>query len=198
MVINEKLLYSAGAEIKHYNSGEIIFQEGAIPMYYFQVIKGRLKLNNYTKDGKEFIQNIVYEGQSFGDSMLFMDKVYPMEAVALEPCTIFRLCKNNFFSMLNTYPQLYDTLCKALADRLYYQHIMLQANSAQSPAQRIIDLMDYLKSGSEYKDPFSFKVPLTRQQLANLTGVCVETAIRTIKNMEKNKIVKIKNRKIFF
>lgn len=34
--------------------------------------------------------------------------------------------------------------------------------------------------------------------MASLTGLCVETAIRTIKGMEKDKIVKIKDRKILY
>ncbi|WP_374442914.1 helix-turn-helix domain-containing protein [Epilithonimonas sp.] len=55
-----------------------------------------------------------------------------------------------------------------------------------------------MKSLQKNTERFSFKVPLTRQQMASLTGLCVETIIRTIKNMEKEKIIKICNRKIFY
>jgi CRP-like cAMP-binding protein len=58
--------------------------------------------------------------------------------------------------------------------------------------------MDYLKSFQKEQAPYSFLVPLTRQQMAGLTGLCVETAIRTIKVMERNKILKIKDRKILY
>ncbi|MGL6126561.1 helix-turn-helix domain-containing protein [Chryseobacterium artocarpi] len=40
--------------------------------------------------------------------------------------------------------------------------------------------------------------PLTRQQLASLTGLCVETVIRTIKQMKKDQIVKIEKKKIYY
>ncbi|WP_312508455.1 Crp/Fnr family transcriptional regulator [Chryseobacterium culicis] len=100
--------------------------------------------------------------------------------------------------MLQLYPQLYASVCKSLSDRLYYQYIMLQANSSQNPAERIMGVLEYLKSSQSNQDPFSFKIPLTRQQLANLTGICVETAIRTIKIMEKKHLVIIRDRKIFF
>ncbi|MET3037672.1 Crp/Fnr family transcriptional regulator [Chryseobacterium sp. NRRL B-14859] len=198
MVISEKLLHAAGAEVKEYNSGELIFTEGSIPLYYYQIVKGKVKLSNLYKDGKEFIQSMITEGQAFGDSLLFNNKPYPMDAVALEPCLIMRLCKNNFLSMLQGYPQLYASLCKSLSDGLYYQYVMLQAISSQNPAERIMGLLEYLKSCEANQTPFSFKIPLTRQQLANLTGICVETAIRTIKIMEKKHLVKIRNRKIFF
>ncbi|WP_288436751.1 Crp/Fnr family transcriptional regulator [uncultured Chryseobacterium sp.] len=198
MVISEKFLDAAGAEIKEYYHGELIFSEGSAPLYYYQVVRGKVKLSNLHKDGKEFLQNIMSEGQAFGDALLFNNKPYPMDAAAIEHCVIMRLCKNNFLSMLQLYPQLYTSVCKSLSDRLYYQYIMLQANSSQNPAERIMGVLEYLKSSQSNQDPFSFKIPLTRQQLANLTGICVETAIRTIKIMEKKHLVIIRDRKIFF
>jgi CRP-like cAMP-binding protein len=42
------------------------------------------------------------------------------------------------------------------------------------------------------------QIPLTRQQLASFTGLSVETVIRSIKNMEKNGVLKIQNRKIWY
>lgn len=198
MVINENYLISAGAEIRTYSAGAFIFHEGSTPMFYYQIVEGQVKLNNFTEDGKEFIQDIMSAGQSFGEALLFLNRKYPMEATALTSCKVLRLCKENFFSLLDTYPKLYAALCLSMSDRQYYQYVMLQRNSSQNPSDRLIGVMSYLKSGQEKQDPFSFRIPLTRQQLANLTGICVETAIRTIKNMEKNKIVRIKNRKIFF
>ncbi|WP_276878169.1 Crp/Fnr family transcriptional regulator [Chryseobacterium joostei] len=198
MVINEKFLLSAGAEVKEYNSGDIIFHDGATPHYYYQIIKGNVKLSNYNKEGKELIQKIISEGESVGESLLFTEKPYPMDAIALEPCSVLRLCRNNFFSMLNIYPQLYFDLCKGLSDCLYYQYVMLEANSSQNPSERIMGVLGYLKDSKKDQSQFSFKIPFTRQQLAGFTGLCVETAIRVIKDMEKKKIVRIKNRKIYF
>ena len=87
---------------------------------------------------------------------------------------------------------------KTLSQKLYFKLIMAQNLSSQNPTAKLKVLMDYLKSFQENQSPYSFMIPLTRQQMANLTGLCVETAIRTIKVMEKNKIVKIKDRKILY
>ncbi len=85
-----------------------------------------------------------------------------------------------------------------LSQRLYYKFIMMLNISSQNPTIRLKGLMDYLKSFQDDVRPYSFMVPLTRQQMASLTGLCVETAIRTIKHMEKDKILKIENRKILY
>lgn len=65
--------------------------------------------------------------------------------------------------------------------------IMSQHIFSNDPTTRLKTLMNYFKNiycienglNSEYI------VPLTRQQMANLTGLRVETVIRTIKLMEK-------------
>jgi CRP-like cAMP-binding protein len=63
---------------------------------------------------------------------------------------------------------------------------------------KLKQLIDYLKSYYEDEAPYSFQIPLTRQQLASFTGLRVETVIRAIKSMEKDKILKIEKRKIMY
>lgn len=198
MVIKEDILYSVGASIKNYEPSEFIFTEGEMPNYYYQIVTGEVKLNNYNEDGKEFIQNILSDGQSCGESLLFIHRPYPMNAEALTKCSILRLAKSKFLQLLNQCPKLFIEISSFMSQRLYYKFIMMQNISSQSPAIRLRGLLDYLKSFQEDIRPYSFMVPLTRQQMASLTGLCVETAIRTIKGMERDKIVKIQDRKILY
>ncbi|PKF76210.1 Crp/Fnr family transcriptional regulator [Chryseobacterium sp. PMSZPI] len=198
MVINENILRSAGAETRDYKPTENLFCEGDSPHYYYQIITGEVKLNNYNEDGKEFIQNLLFEGQSCGESVLFIDKPYPMNAEAITECSVLRLHKSNFLKLLKESPELYMKVSSFLSERLYYKFVMMLNISSQHPFTRLKGLMDYLKSFQEDVDPYSFTVPLTRQQMASLTGICVETVIRTIKHMERDKIVRIENRKILY
>ncbi|WP_265130726.1 Crp/Fnr family transcriptional regulator [Chryseobacterium oranimense] len=198
MVIDENILYSAGAEIRYYKPSEYLFNEGETPMYYYQITQGEVKLNNYNDEGKEFIQNILSEGHSCGEAILFINKPYPVNAQALTKCVILRLHKSAFFNLLNSSAELCMEISGFLSQRLYYKFVMMQNISSQSPMVRLKGLMDYLKSFHEDERPYSFMVPFTRQQMASLTGLRVETAIRTIKDMEKNKIVQIRDRKILY
>ncbi|MCY0976906.1 Crp/Fnr family transcriptional regulator [Chryseobacterium wangxinyae] len=142
MIIEEKFLYSAGAELIQYRSGDMIFQEGEILVYYHQLIQGKLKLCCHSKGGTLY-QSSVSEGQSFGDALLFFDKPYPVTAFAVEACDVIRLCKYNFFSMLEVYPQLYNGLCKELARHCYKQYERAEMDSENS-AQRFMKLFDCL------------------------------------------------------
>ncbi|UOU97525.1 Crp/Fnr family transcriptional regulator [Chryseobacterium daecheongense] len=197
-MITEDLLFSLGGEIRRYEANETIFREGEFPLYYFQIIQGKVKLNNYNEDGKEFIQNLFSDGQSFGESLLFIDRPYPMNAVAIEDSSIIKLPKSHFLKLIQENPEVCSNIYQCLAERMYYKYIMLYNLSFQNPEAKLKLFMDYLKSYHEDKSPYSFQVPLTRQQMASLTGLRVETVIRVIKNMEKNKALKIQNRKIYY
>lgn len=196
MIISEDLLLAYGAIYEMYNVNETVFHEGNLPKYYFQIDSGIVELNNYHEDGKEFTQNILSDGQSLGESFLFDDKVYPTNATAKTPCRIFKLPKNDFFSLLKQNPEVSAKMFKCLADRLYDKYIMLFNISSADPSYKIKTVMESLKG--ESGDKYSFQVPLTRQQLANLTGLRVETVIRTIKKMHDNHQLRIENRKIFY
>jgi len=198
MVIREEILHSVGAITRHYQPSEIIFNEGDIPKYYYQIASGEAKLNNYTDDGKEIIQTLLEEGQSIGESLLFLDKVYPISAVAITKCSVLRLPKSIFLDLIKLYPEISFNMNKTISQKLYFKLIMSQNLSSQNPMAKLKVLMDYLKSFQKEQSPYSFRIPLTRQQMASLTGLCVETAIRTIKMIERDKIVKIIDRKILY
>jgi len=197
-MINEDLLFSNGAEYKYFKVNEIIFAEGDTPSYYFQIVDGKVKINNFNDQGKEFIQSIISKSESLVPTALFTTKSYPLNAVAIEDCKLIRLPKHNFLRLLKHHPELYETTLNFISEDMYYKYIMMQSMSFQNPENKLKTLMNYLKSQHQDQSQYSFQIPYTRQQLAFLTGLSVETVIRVTKNMEKNAILKIQNRKIFF
>lgn len=199
MIINGSILESAGSVIENYQAGQIIFTEDDMPKYYYQIIEGKIKLNNYNNEGREILHNILEAGESVGESLLFLDDCsYPVNAIAMTCCQVFKLCKLAFFEMLNSNPGISMEMNKKLSQTLYFRQIMGQILCTHNPVYKIKTLLDYLKSGQPEKSSFTFKIPLTRQQIADLTGLCVETTIRPVKEMEKQNILRICDRKIFY
>ncbi|WP_445432898.1 helix-turn-helix domain-containing protein [Chryseobacterium indoltheticum] len=89
---------------------------------------------------------------------------------------------------------MYTTLSEKTSEKL----VLMQKISSQNAEERLVELMNQMKDSKENKDKYSFEIPHTRQQLASLTGLSLETTIRVIKRMEKNEILMIKNGKIFY
>lgn len=197
-MISEKLLLDFGGESLEFAKGDRIFSEGQQAVCYYQIESGEVKMNNFNEDGKEFIQGIFFPGQSFGEPPLFADVKYPANAEALSDAKVFRLSKSNFLKLLKAHPEQHLEITKGLAARLYYKAIMAAELSSQDPEHRILRILDYLKKYvHKLIEPFSFEVDITRQQIADLTGLRVETVIRATKSLEKKGELKIKNRKLF-
>jgi CRP-like cAMP-binding protein len=84
---------------------------------------------------------------------------------------------------------------RALAKRLYYKATILKEISVHPPEHRILALIDFLKRKEQVED--LFPVDLTRQQIADLTGLRVETVIRAIKQLEQDGEIKLIKHKVF-
>jgi len=197
-MIQQVVLYEHGAELLTFEKGEQIFKEGQQALCYFQIVSGEVKMNNFNDDGKEFIQGIFLSGQSFGEPPLFADVKYPANAEALTDVEILRIDKQSFIKLLERHPDQHLKVTTALASRLYYKAIMASELSSQEPEHRILRILDYLKTHvHKLEQPYTFEVDLTRQQIADLTGLRVETVIRATKSLEKKGELKIRKRKIY-
>lgn len=198
MLISEQLLSNYGATVEHYKPGDVIFSEHEKPKNYYQVISGGIKLNHYNEAGKELIFAILNDGLSVCEMLLFIEHPFPVNAVVFDQATVLRLPKTKFLQMLEDHPKISRDINEFLAERLYQKYIMMENNSSLHANIRIKGVLDYHKSFSPDQDQFSFSVPLTRQQIAAMTGLRTETVIRNIKKFEKEGIVKITNGKIYY
>jgi len=197
-MIESSLLESYGAILKQYAKDEIIFFKNDNPRFYFQVVSGEVKMNSYNESGKEFIQGIFSANRSFGEPPLFGDFNYPANAVAIDETTLYVLRKELFHTLLRENPEVHLEFTKVLANRLYYKATMASGNSNNNAEERIVQLIDYLKFQVYKIAPEDvYEVELTRQQIADLTGLRVETVIRVLKKMERQKEIQIKNRKVY-
>ncbi len=197
-MIAAELLDKYGAVKKPFIKNDIIFEEGNLPAYYYQIISGEVKMSNYNDDGREFIQGIFYKEQSFGEPPLFLNQNYPANAIAVEDSEILLLPKNNFMKLLDENAAVSLKIIENLAQRLYYKSVMAAEMSTQEPEHRVLKLIDH---GIAYfnfkKDENGYLITFTRQQIGDLTGLCVETVIKTIKALEKKGVLKIINRKVY-
>ncbi|WBX97845.1 Crp/Fnr family transcriptional regulator [Chryseobacterium gambrini] len=198
MLIDSELLLQYGAETTTVNAAETIFSEGEKPRFYYQIMNGRIKLNHYDEDGKELIQSVLSAGQSVCELLLFIEEKYPVNAETLSTCEIIKITKDKFFELLAKHPDVSLDINKFLSERLYQKFVMMQNNISLQPEVRIVGMLNYFKSYTKNTEKYSFEVYLTRKQMASITGLRIETVIRTIKKMEKEGIVKLINSKIFY
>lgn len=194
-MIPTTLLEKYNPSLKSYTKDALVFNEGESARFYYQLKTGTLKMCNMTEDGKEFIQGFFKDGESFGEPPLFNNKLYPASAQCLSECEIYTLPKESFLKLLKQHADIHLKFTRLICDRMLYKAKIIQEISIHPPEHRILTLLKHLKSIAKPKD--LYEVPLTRQQISDLTGLRVETVIRSIKRLEKDHQVSLKNRKVF-
>lgn len=197
MIICEELLFKYGGVYEIYDNNHIIFEEGQSAKYYFQIHKGIVEVNNFDESGKEFTQHILVKRKGIGESFIIGNVPYTVNAVTKSVCTVIKLPKYQFTKMLHENPEVSLAICKNIAERLSDNYYMMFVLISQDPESKVETMLQYLKSGSDKDEKYSYEIPITRQQIANLTGLRVETVIRTVKKLEKSNKIRIRNRKIF-
>lgn len=198
MVIPEDLLFQHGAVVKTYSENEIIFSEGSFAKNYFQIQEGTVKISNTFDDGKELVHGFPFNGHCFGESYLFTDTPFGMNATALTACTIISLTKTHFINLVKNKPGIMLDVNRYTAERLHFRYLVSSFLAISDPMIKIQRLLDHLKNYFDYTEPYSFQVPYTRYQLASLTGLRVETFIRVIKKMQALELLKIESSKIYY
>jgi CRP-like cAMP-binding protein len=196
MQIDLDLLFSWGAIAKEYKKNEVIFDEEEMANFYYQIIEGSIRMFNSNDEGKEFTQGYFSNGQSFGEPPLLINECYPATAVAFQDSKIVKLSKDKFLKILDEYPSIQKNFLNLMAHRIHSKAKTSKDIINQKPEFRITAFLNAHKKGSDCK--IKEMVPFTRQEIANFTGLRVETVIRAFSKMKADKKIDIINHKIYF
>lgn len=148
------------------------------------------------RESCDFIQGFFVGGDSFGEPALLGNFPYPADARAVSDSKIWSLKKEDFILLLKENPDIHFKLTEILCRRLHYKSKLLMDITTQSPEQLILNIIDYFKEKSGRKNQI-YEVPFTRQLLADLTGLRVETVIKKVKQLVERGELKQDQRRIY-
>ena len=194
-----EVLEKYNARLVRLRKDQLLFDEGQTAQDYYQVKEGSVKMLIVSPDGQEFIQGIFGAGESFGEPALIGKFPYPGSAKAIVDSKVWKLSGQYFLEMLRDNFDLHLQLTQVLCQRLRYKSMVLSEISSHDPDHRIYALLNYYKTKNGQPGENSrIRIPYTRQQIADMSGLRVETVIRTVKKMEKEGKLVLEGHKIVF
>ena len=198
MIIDINTLLAWGAVYKKLGRNEVIFSEGSECSYYNQLVSGIVKWVNIDEEGKEYIQTMIEPGECFGEIPLFDDGVYAASAVAEEEVVLIRLRKTTFLQLIKENNEIHFAFTKLLAKRVRFKFLLLKSIAYHAPEVRISALLNYLKKENKNFCANCNQLKLTRQQIADMTGLRVETVIRSMRSMHDKGDLVIERGKVYY
>lgn len=181
-----------------YQRDDYIFFEGDAPEWFYVVKEGKVKLVKHSDTGKDVILQVFAPGDMFGEVSLFDRKPYAASAQAMEPSTILKLSRKDFFLLFGRHPFVATEMIMELGRRLREAHATIKSLAVERVEQRIAHILLKLadKLGIPDNGGIRINLSLTRQDLADMAGTTVETTIRIMSRFTKSKIIKPVNGKI--
>jgi CRP/FNR family transcriptional regulator len=171
-----------------YAKGEFIFREGD-PADYFHILKeGAVKCVKSNPDGKEVTLKLLMPGDLFCcEAAVFDGGGHPGCAKPLGDATVLRVSKKAYYAMLREHPEAALDVIKYLGNRLNEAQEKAKVLALDQAEQRMAALLVTLaqRTGVKDTDGIRLMVPLTRQDLADMAGITVETAIRIMSRFKK-------------
>ena len=191
-----KTLEKYHAKLVSLRKDQVLFHEGDKAPDYFQVEKGSVKMFIASRRVRNSFKVFSQAGESFGEPALIGNFPYPGSVVAIEETKVWKLPGDYFFQMLKENFDLHLKMDQVLCQRLRYKSMVLSEISSYEPEHRILSCLNIIKQ-KMHRRQWQL-IPYTRQQLADMSGLRVETVIRTVKKMEKDKKLTLDGHKIKF
>jgi CRP-like cAMP-binding protein len=183
---------AAVSRLKKYEKGDQIFREGDASDFFSVVVSGRVKIVKVTQAGKDVILEIFGGGDPFGAVAAYEGRPFPASAIALEETVCLLTPRGEFFSLLEGHPSLVRGLLLGLTQRLVELTNRLTEMTGGRVEARFARL--FLKLAGNIGRPSDegtiIPMPLSRQELADLTGTTIETCIRIMSRWGKDDIVR--------
>lgn len=188
----ERLL--ATSETTTLKRGERVWQEGDPPNEFSFVVSGRVKLVKSGESGRDAALEVVATRELLCGSVASTCSPYCCNGVAMEDGTeVLSLRRTDVLDLLERSPAVARSLLHEIASRGADMCCRVEELSAGQVEQRIAKLLLRLAQRSGVDRPGQgtwVPVPLTRQDLAELCGTTVETAIRVMSRLRRRGVVR--------
>jgi len=176
-------------QLQAFEKGETIFEEGDPAEKIYFLFVGRAKIVKSTPD-RDLIIEILGPGEPVGTVAAFERRPFPATAIAIEACGVVAIPEREFFSLIERRPEITRRLLAGLTLRLMTLNKRLadMTGSVEYRAARLFTTLAE-RMGRREKDGVSIPLALSRQEIADLVGTTVETAIRVMSRWQKEGLV---------
>jgi CRP/FNR family transcriptional regulator len=164
--------------------GEYAFWEGDEPDRFYLLTSGKIKVVKHSSTGKDFIIAFFEPGEIFGEVAVFENRPYPASAQAVEDSIALGIKREDFLKFLSKRPEVALRLINVLGDRLRTASDRLRDLAGERVEQRLARILLMLSS------KLGPSLPFTRQDIADMAGTTIETAIRFLSSLNSRKITR--------
>jgi CRP-like cAMP-binding protein len=168
----------------------LFYQDDPVERVYV-VTAGRIKLAQLSPDGQQVIMRVATPGMLIAAISLVAGAVYPVTAQAAEESHVLYWTQAELLGMMERYPALALNAMRILASHVREFQDRYRELATERVERRVARAVLRLASqtGRKTDEGVLLDIPLTRQDLAEMTGTTLYTVSRILSQWESQGLV---------
>ncbi|HYE51094.1 MAG TPA: Crp/Fnr family transcriptional regulator [Azospirillaceae bacterium] len=181
----------AKAHTRRVPRGEQIFAQGDPCHTCHALIDGRVKIQQTGPDGGQAVMRFVGPGEMFGTLAMFMSGGYPADAVAVVDSVEIFWSAETMQGLMRRHPDIALNSLTMLGARLQEMQVRVRELSTARVERRVAGALVRLvrQAGRRAEGGVEIDFPLSRQDVAEMTGTTLHTVSRIMSAWEEQGIV---------
>ncbi|MBC8320062.1 MAG: Crp/Fnr family transcriptional regulator [Bacteroidetes bacterium] len=175
----------------NFSKGEIIFKQGTPMLHIVFIIGGMAKIYIEDNNNKNIVISLIKPGEIIGGPGFYTDYKHHFSVTALENTTACFIEVAAFKKMILESPEFGLEFIRYRNIRHINFYDKLRVTSHKQMNGRLAHTLLYLSDTVYHSN--SFKTTLTRQDLADMSSMTKESAIRVLKSFKESGIIECQN-----
>ncbi len=178
--------------------GDTVFKQGEPATSFYLLYSGRLKVTQVTGDGQQFIVRVVHPGELFGFAKALQRTDYPGTATAAMESIVLSWSNSFWSQFVEQNGRLAVSAIETIGKQLEEAHARIREMSTQEVERRIAHAILRLSRQAGRKEESGIRInfPISRQDIAEMTGTTLYTVSRVLSAWEARGLVKGGRQKI--
>lgn len=179
---DDQLMQILGNEpIRHYDKGQILFQQGDEADVFYVVLSGWVKLVRLRPTGEEAVLHLFTCGETFAEVAMFGNHHYPATAETATPCRLLSISSARFEKIMGENPVLVKAMLASTTKHLKHLVEEIEQLKARNSSQRLAQFIHDLCARDEVSAVVT--LPYEKTLIAARIGVQPESLSRILNKL---------------
>jgi CRP-like cAMP-binding protein len=181
----------AEARSARYAKNSAVFEQGEEAHSFFLLLHGHVRATKTTPAGEQIVVRYVTPGETFGVATAIGLAKYPATATAVDESVALAWPSAIWPRLIARHPALATNTLQMVGSRLQETHTRVVEMSTQQVERRIAHALLRLakQAGRKIEQGVEIDFPISRQDIAEITGTTLHTVSRTLSAWEQRGLI---------
>lgn len=188
----------ASARSSRFPKNAEVFAQDEEADHFFLLLSGHIRVVRTMPEGEQVIARYINEGELFGIAVAMGRTSYPASAVAAVDCVVLTWPNKAWHELQSRVPGFGANVYQTIGTRLQDTQSRVMEMSTRQVEQRIAGAVMRLvqQSGRKTEEGVEIDFPISRQDIAEMTGTTLHTVSRLMSAWEEEGIVRSGRQKV--